>query len=94
MKIPTITVDKPKRSMFRSEAPYSCTPYGESLPQLQADTCSVAQVGGGHHHDLGRCPEEQVQAGAGTPQHGLPSQNMALITSDYGIMRSISIEWP
>ena len=30
----------------------------------------------------------------GTPQHGLYSKNMTLITSDYGIMRSLSIKWP
>ena len=28
----------------------------------------------------------------GTPQHGLSSKNMALITSDYGIMCSLSIK--
>ena len=33
---------------------------------------------------------EQVQA---TPQHGLSSKKMAPITSDYGIMRSLSIKW-
>ena len=27
------------------------------------------------------------------PQHGLSSKNMALITSDYGKMRSLSIKW-
>ena len=26
--------------------------------------------------------------------HGLSSKKMALITSDYGIMRSLSIKWP
>ena len=30
----------------------------------------------------------------GTPQHGLSSKNMALITSDDGVMRSLSIRWP
>ena len=32
-----------------------------------------------------------ILLGCGTPQHGLPS---ALITSDYGTMRSLSIKWP
>ena len=27
------------------------------------------------------------------PQHGLSSKNTALITSDYGVMRSLSIKW-
>ena len=30
----------------------------------------------------------------GTPQHRLSSQKMALITSDCGIMCSLSIKWP
>ena len=29
-----------------------------------------------------------------TPQHGLPSKKMALVTSDCGTMRSLSIKWP
>ena len=33
-------------------------------------------------------------SGATTPQRGLPSKKTALITSDYGIMRSLSIKWP
>ena len=33
---------------------------------------------------------EQVQR---TPQHGLYSNEMALITSDCGAMRSMSIKW-
>ena len=33
-----------------------------------------------------------VAAGAGTPQHGLPSSKMALITSDCGAMRSPGIK--
>ena len=32
--------------------------------------------------------------GCATPQHGLSSNKMALVTSDYGIMRSPSIKWP
>ena len=32
--------------------------------------------------------------GAGTPQHGLSPNKMALITSDCDAMRSPSIEWP
>ena len=35
-----------------------------------------------------------VRKVAGTPQHGLSSKNMALVTPDYGIMRSLSIKWP
>ena len=27
-------------------------------------------------------------------KHGLSSNNMALISSDYGVMRSLSIKWP
>ena len=30
----------------------------------------------------------------GTPQHGLSSNTMALITSHCGTMRSLSIKWP
>ena len=33
-------------------------------------------------------------AGARTPQHGPSSKKMALITSDYGIMRSLGTKWP
>ena len=33
-------------------------------------------------------------SGAGTPQHGLSSKKMALMTSDYGIMSCLSIKWP
>ena len=33
-------------------------------------------------------------AGCGTPQHGLSSNKMALITSDCGAMRFPSIKWP
>ena len=29
-----------------------------------------------------------------TPQHGLSSDTMALVTSDCGTMRSLSIKWP
>ena len=32
--------------------------------------------------------------GAGTPQHGLSSNKMALINSDFGATRSLSIKWP
>ena len=38
-----------------------------------------------------RDPEE---AGDDPPQHGLPSNNMALITSEHGIMCSLGIKWP
>ena len=38
---------------------------------------------------------EVANTGAGTPpQHGLPSNEMALITSDCGTMRSLGIKWP
>ena len=30
----------------------------------------------------------------GPPQHGVHSNNMALITSDCGTMRSLRIKWP
>ena len=40
-------------------------------------------------HDAG-----EKDPGAGTPQQGLCSKNMALITSDCGIMCSLSIKWP
>ena len=33
-------------------------------------------------------------SGAGPPRHGLSSKKMALITSDYGILCSLSIYWP
>ena len=36
----------------------------------------------------------RADTGSGTPQHGLPSKPMALITSDDVIMRSLSIKWP
>ena len=35
-----------------------------------------------------------LEAGAGTPQHGLSFDKMALITSGCGTMRSPSIKWP
>ena len=35
-----------------------------------------------------------VIAGAGNPQHGLSSNKMALITSEYGIMCSLRFKWP
>ena len=37
---------------------------------------------------------DMLRVGCGTPQHGLSSKKMALITSDYDIMRSLSIKWP
>ena len=37
---------------------------------------------------------ESDDDGAGTPQHGLSSKTMALIASDEGVMRSLSIKWP
>ena len=30
----------------------------------------------------------------GPPQHGLSSKNMALITSDYGVMCYLGVKWP
>ena len=37
---------------------------------------------------------EFVGSGAGTPQHGLSSNNMALITSNCGKICSPVIKWP
>ena len=45
---------------------------------------TIQYVGGGGGK-LWRC---------GTPQHGLYSNKMALITSDCGAIRSLSIKWP
>ena len=39
-------------------------------------------------------PDLVVLPGAATPQHGLPSNTMALITSDCGAMRSLGSKWP
>ena len=36
----------------------------------------------------------QGAAGAGTPQCGLSSRKMTLITSDYGTMCYLRIKWP
>ena len=38
--------------------------------------------------------EGVLPARCGTPQHGLSSNKMALITSDCGTTRSLSIKWP
>ena len=36
----------------------------------------------------------RLENGAGPPRHGLSSDTMVLITSDYGIMCSLRIKWP
>ena len=36
----------------------------------------------------------EMLRGAGPPRHGLSSDKMALVTSDCGTMRSLSIKWP
>ena len=43
---------------------------------------------------IGLTKEQAVRTDAPPPQHGLSSNKMALVTSDYGIMRSPSIKWP
>ena len=75
----------------RDVAAVSC-----SLPFLGLSlSCSLPLQVLGHHipviDDNTQCT---CLAGTGIPQHGQSSKNMALITLDYGIMRSLSIKWP
>ena len=43
--------------------------------------------------ELDEC-DRGLTLGAGIPQHGLSSNQMALVTSDCGTTRSLSIKWP
>ena len=90
------------KTVYNTTVPAPCLPHtgfagvwtpathaGESILQLQADTCSVAL----HSRTAAAGCSSPCRSQCDTPQHEIQPDAMALITSDFDAMRSPSIKW-
>ena len=77
----------PNRLVYRATHSSCCGSLGQRRRRLHHHVRHGQEVFGGERD---RGPRRRC----GTPQHGLYSKMMALITSGYGIIRSLIIKWP